>query len=298
MREERPGIGGGIWGGSGGGGGSLSCHVIVSFIAPLITYHRRLALLSGATTAACSAARERAALAPPRGRCAARRSGDTAHQHPTAATHLCACVRAPRPFTSQHGHRACHYVPVMLRGTRAHLNQLTLRPPDARTLRPARTIAGVRCTSRLHITHAAVPQLRVRAQRAIPYTYIKAQSTIPRTISGTLQSALSRVACSPWLFAFGMLPHLRLPTRPSVSCTPSRLPHSDTCLWRRWHDGNFTGITGYTYGIETLMHELMLQSEHRCDRGKRWERCAGPLLAHRGGKSRNRGCHRHQSSLA
>ncbi|KAG2445204.1 hypothetical protein HYH02_008672 [Chlamydomonas schloesseri] len=37
----------------------------------------------------------------------------------------------------------------------------------------------------------------------------------------------------------------------------------DTCLWRRWYNGNHTGMNSYTYGIETLLHEMMLQSEHR-----------------------------------
>ncbi|GLI62946.1 hypothetical protein VaNZ11_005800 [Volvox africanus] len=38
---------------------------------------------------------------------------------------------------------------------------------------------------------------------------------------------------------------------------------ADSCVWRRYYEGNNTGFTGWTYSVETLIHELMLQSEHR-----------------------------------
>ncbi|PNH07165.1 hypothetical protein TSOC_006411 [Tetrabaena socialis] len=39
--------------------------------------------------------------------------------------------------------------------------------------------------------------------------------------------------------------------------------HTDVCLWRRWFEHNATDTLPWTYGVETLLHELMLQSEHR-----------------------------------
>ncbi|KAG2501892.1 hypothetical protein HYH03_000390 [Edaphochlamys debaryana] len=38
---------------------------------------------------------------------------------------------------------------------------------------------------------------------------------------------------------------------------------TDACVWRAWTPANTTRFTGYTYGIETLFHEMLLQSEHR-----------------------------------
>lgn len=42
------------------------------------------------------------------------------------------------------------------------------------------------------------------------------------------------------------------------------MTRSHACLWRRWLDGNNTELTGWTYSVETMFHELLLQSEHRC----------------------------------
>ena len=35
------------------------------------------------------------------------------------------------------------------------------------------------------------------------------------------------------------------------------------CSWRSFGDGNHSGASPWTYGIEQLMHEMMLQSDHR-----------------------------------
>ncbi|PNH07164.1 hypothetical protein TSOC_006410 [Tetrabaena socialis] len=84
----------------------------------------------------------------------------------------------------------------------------------------------------------------------------------------------------PWLAAATVtppaaLPVPALPTRPRPLIYVYDVPPDFTfrmlqyrliphvCTWRRWFDYNVTDTVPWTYGVETLLHEVMLQSEHR-----------------------------------
>jgi hypothetical protein len=71
---------------------------------------------------------------------------------------------------------------------------------------------------------------------------------------------------------------------PSATCPKSQVPLPaavpccrSTCAWRIWEEGNTTQLHFDTYGIEVLMHEMMMQSDHRCEGGaRRGELCSWP----------------------
>ena len=58
------------------------------------------------------------------------------------------------------------------------------------------------------------------------------------------------------------------PSIPHSHCPPPPCLARGLCTWRTFHDGNNTGLLTWTYSLEVLMHEMMLQSEHRCERGQ------------------------------
>ena len=41
----------------------------------------------------------------------------------------------------------------------------------------------------------------------------------------------------------------------------------DTCAWRHFDEGNRSVVAFNNYFVETLLHELLLQSPHRWARG-------------------------------
>lgn len=66
-------------------------------------------------------------------------------------------------------------------------------------------------------------------------------------------------------------------------CSPL-LPSAcrNVCIWREWYTANASHTLEQTYGIESLMHEMMLQSPHRCGGLRRPEVLAGCTPMHAG----------------
>lgn len=71
---------------------------------------------------------------------------------------------------------------------------------------------------------------------------------------------LAAMLPAPW----GALPYCcpcgpRPPPRhiPFVGCR-------GMCTWRAFNTGNHSETFAWTYGLEVLFHEMLLQSEHRC----------------------------------
>jgi hypothetical protein len=58
------------------------------------------------------------------------------------------------------------------------------------------------------------------------------------------------------------------------------LGRRSTCAWRVWEEGNVTLLHFDTYGIEVLMHEMLMQSDHRCARQRGCARLSVCVLHH------------------
>ncbi|GLC34055.1 hypothetical protein PLESTB_000832400 [Pleodorina starrii] len=95
-----------------------------------------------------------------------------------------------------------------------------------------------------------------------------------------MEPGLHETGSRPWLTRLvatppAALPQPPAPTRPRpliyvydipAEYTSRMLQYrvaANTCIYRRFVERNHTGFTGFTYSIEMLLHERLLQSEHR-----------------------------------